>query len=255
MSTRSAEPLRPAADRPLPRLCAHRGLSLACPENTLPAFAAALAVGAHELELDLWLSRDGHLVVCHDPTVDRTTDGTGRIDELTWAEIRGVDAGVRLGEPWRGIRVPRFEQVLDLTAGRIGLNIHLKAAGPGGQAVRQVCDLLRAQALTDVAYVAGDEPVLEVARGYASEVERACLAQSHDPARQTEVARRYGCRRVQFGRHVTPAQIRHAHDVGLVCNLFWSDDPVDAAGYVRAGIDVVLTNCAHQLLAAGFPVA
>ena len=57
------------------KLCAHRGLSHACPENTLPAFGAAIALGVDEIEFDLWLSADGVPVVCHDPRVDRTTDG------------------------------------------------------------------------------------------------------------------------------------------------------------------------------------
>ena len=78
-----------------PHLCAHQGLSLACPENTLPAFAAAMGAGAHEIEFDVQTSRDGVLVVCHDDSVDRTTDGRGKVAELTWGEIRTLDAGIR----------------------------------------------------------------------------------------------------------------------------------------------------------------
>ena len=137
-----------------PHLCAHRGLSKACPENTLPAFAAAMAVGAHEIEFDLWSSRDGVPVVCHDATVDRTTDGAGRISDLTWREIRGLDAGIRCGEAWRGVRVPRLEEVLAFAGGRIALNVHLKDTGPGDATLRQVCDLLLGQELAGSAYLA-----------------------------------------------------------------------------------------------------
>ena len=82
---------------------------------TLPAFAAAMAAGAHEIEFDLWASRDDVLVVCHDAAVDRTTDGRGKVAELTWEEIRGLDAGIRLGDAWRGVRIPRLEEVLAST--------------------------------------------------------------------------------------------------------------------------------------------
>lgn len=236
----------------LPRLCAHRGLSQACPENTLPAFGAALAVGAHELEFDLWLSRDGVPVVCHDPTVDRTTDGTGAIGTLTWAEIRRLDAGIRLGEAWRGVRVPCLEEVVALAGGRIELNIHLKEEGPNGVLVQRVCDLLAQGALTRGAYLALEtEEALRIAREYAPEIPRACLVRPDGAGVSVEVAVRYGCRRIQFGREVTPEQIQRAREAGLVCNLFWSDDPDDARQYVQQGIDVILTNRAHTLIAAG----
>jgi glycerophosphoryl diester phosphodiesterase len=252
-----------------PRLCAHRGLSRACPENTLPAFAAALAVGADEIEFDLWSSRDGVAVVCHDETVDRTTAGTGRIADLAWDEIRRLDAGIKQGwyhaddrprpdaqpnEAWRGTRVPRLEEVLEVTAGRIGLNIHIKNAGPDGRLVRLVCDLLRKQGLLESAYIAGcTEAVLRTAGDYAPEVARACLlGQQGDVSRQVELARQFACQRIQIWGSVNEDQLRQAHAAGLICNYFWSDNIAEARELVRKGIDVILTNCAHTLIADGF---
>jgi len=238
---------------PFPRLCAHRGLSQACPENTIPAFAAAMASGAHEMEFDLWTSYDGNLVVCHDESVDRTTDGTGKVSELSWDDIRSLDAGIRSGTAWRGVRIPRLEEVLDLTDGRIGLNIHIKSEGSDSATVRRVCDLLTEHALTNSAYIAlATESALRTAIEYAPEVPRACLASQNDPTVSTDVAERYACQRIQFGRNVTQEQIRRAHDLGLICNLFWSDDPEDGMAYVQNGIDVILTNCAHTMIAGGF---
>ncbi len=234
------------------RLCAHRGLSGVCPENTLPAFGAALAVGADEIEFDLWLSRDGVAVVCHDETVDRTCVGSGRLSELEWPVIRNFDAGAKHSPMWRGVRMPRLEEVLDLTSGRIGLNIHIKEPGAGGELVSLVCAMIRKRGLEGVAYIAGDEAVLRTAMDSAPEVPRACLHATEHPHEQLRIARKYGCRRVQFERHhVTPDDICRAHDANLTCNLFWSDDAKDATGYVHSGIDVILTNCAHQLIADG----
>ncbi len=240
-------------ESPFPRLCAHRGLSHACPENTLPAFAAAMAVGAHEIEFDLWTSRDGVPVVCHDTSVDRTTNGTGSIADLDWRDICRLDAGVHHGDAWRGIRVPCLEQVLDLTDGRIGLNIHVKDPGPDGTTLKYVCDLIVAQDLAGVAYLALDkEPALQIAIEYAPQIPRACLVSQKDPPTSIDIAARYACQRIQFGRHVTEEQIARAHGLGLICNLFWSDDPQDGFAYVQKGIDVLLTNCAHQMIAGGF---
>lgn len=268
---------RPRAERairlataPFPRICAHRGLSRACPENTLPAFAAAMAVGADEMEFDLWMTSDGVAVVCHDETIDRTTDGKGRIADMTWNDIRRVDAGVKHGwynaddsprpdakpnEAWRGTRIPRFEEVLEVVDGRIGMNIHIKHAGADGGLVKMVCDLLREQALLDIAYIAGcTEAVLQAALDYGPEVRRACLlGQRRDVYAQVELAQRYACRRIQIWGAVTGDQIVRAHEAGLICNYFWSDDLADAEEHARKGVDVILTNCAHTLIAGGFP--
>ena len=121
-------------------------------------------MGADEIELDLWMSRDGVAVVCHDPDLARTTDGSGRIDEMDWSQIRRVDAGIKCGEAWRGIRVPRFEEVLELVVGRAVLNIHLKHAGPANRLVHDVCDLIRDRGLMRLAYLAcGSESDLSAA--------------------------------------------------------------------------------------------
>jgi glycerophosphoryl diester phosphodiesterase len=231
-----------------PRLCAHRGLSHACPENTLPAFAAALAIpGVHEIELDLWLSRDGVPVVCHDPRVDRTTDGRGLVTELDWPVIASFDAGIRHGEVWRGLRLPRFEEVLDLVDGRAAMNIHIKDPGTGGRLVHLVVELLRRYGLDRLGYLAGDEDVLAAALDYAPDVGRNCLAHQGEPERLVATALQYRCSRLQFGRNVTAEAAAEAKARGLVRNLFWSDEVEDARRYVALGIDVILTNCAQRL--------
>ena len=256
---RRPELYRPGADyrrtllaSPLPWVCAHRGLNTVCPENTLPAFGAAQAVGAHEIEFDLWLSADGRAVVCHDPDLSRTTDIQGVITEMAWDDIRRADAGIRLSEAWQGIRIPCLEEVLELTAGRIGLNIHIKDPGPEARLVHSVCDHIRAQGLLDVAYIAGEENVLEAARAYAPEIARDCLAGWQNPERMLELAIKYGCRRAQFQQDVTNTVLREARLAGIICNLFYANDPEEAHQYVQRGIDVILTDNAHRLFARGF---
>ena len=234
---------------PFPRLCAHRGLSNLCPENTLPAFGAALAMPeVNEIELDLWMSADGVPVVCHDPQVNRTTDGEGIVTDLTWDQIREFDAGCRLDERWRGVRLPRFEEVLDLVDGRAMINIHIKAPGPDGKLVRLVADLLRERGMTQLGYIAGEEDVLAAALTCAPEIPRACLAHQRDAPRLIATALRYQCQRLQFFRNVEEEHCRAAAEAGLIRNLFWSDELADAQHYVDMGIDVLLTNEAHRLL-------
>jgi glycerophosphoryl diester phosphodiesterase len=93
---------------------AHRGYSAVAPENTLPALAAGVLAGATLIEFDVRTTADGVPVVIHDRTVDRTTDGSGTVAELTLDEIAGLDAGSWFSPAYRGVRIPQHRDVLDL---------------------------------------------------------------------------------------------------------------------------------------------
>ncbi len=101
---------------------AHRGASGIAPENTLKAFRKAIALGADYLEFDVRMTRDGHAVVMHDPRVDRTTDGSGRLRDLDFADVRALDAG-------EGERVPTVTEVLEAARGKVRLLCELKGRG------------------------------------------------------------------------------------------------------------------------------
>lgn len=117
-----------------PIVLAHRGLVQHAPENTLPAFAAAIELGL-SIELDVYQTRDEHLVVIHDKTVERTTNGIGEVIQMTLAEIRKLDAGSWFDTRFSGEKVPTLEEVFKLvrerqrTAVKIALN--MKVISPG----------------------------------------------------------------------------------------------------------------------------
>ena len=95
-----------------PLSVAHRGHSIAYPENTLEAYRKAIELGVEMIECDVNVTRDGTLVMMHDPTLDRTTTGTGRVSASTWEEIQRLDAGERLKPEFAGVRVPSTEETL-----------------------------------------------------------------------------------------------------------------------------------------------
>ncbi|MBQ9719055.1 MAG: hypothetical protein IJV76_13785, partial [Clostridia bacterium] len=92
----------PDALMPYPRLCAHRGFNTVAPENSLPAFGAAVASGAEEIEFDLWETKDGEIVSIHDSHLDRVSDGCGAVWEYTLEELRKLDFGKGFGGAYRG---------------------------------------------------------------------------------------------------------------------------------------------------------
>lgn len=105
---------------------AHRGASGHAPENTLAAFDKAVKMKADFFELDVQMSKDGHLVIMHDVTVDRTTNGTGRVGDLTLKELKRLDAGSWFGPEFAGERIPTLDEVLDRYRGKIGILIEIK---------------------------------------------------------------------------------------------------------------------------------
>ncbi|WP_195576175.1 glycerophosphodiester phosphodiesterase family protein [Paenibacillus sp. 1001270B_150601_E10] len=107
-------------------IVAHRGYAAIFPENTMLAFQRSLQLGAHSIELDVHHSKEGIPVVIHDDKLNRTTTGSGYIREKSLAEIRLADAGVKFNPRFAGCRVPILEEVLDLLAGRFGLQLELK---------------------------------------------------------------------------------------------------------------------------------
>ncbi|WP_066174899.1 glycerophosphodiester phosphodiesterase [Bacillus marinisedimentorum] len=106
---------------------AHRGASGYAPENTMAAFEKAVEMKTDYIEIDVQMSKDGELVVIHDTTVDRTTDGTGKVGGLTMEELKALDAGSWFAEGFAGEPIPTFEEVLDTYRGKTGILIELKA--------------------------------------------------------------------------------------------------------------------------------
>lgn len=131
-------------DWPRPLILAHRGASAHAPENTLSAFELALTQGAHGVELDAKLSADGEVVVIHDPTVDRTTDGKGRVSQLTLAALRELDAGSFFSEKYNGEKIPTLAEVFEAIGDRALINVELtNYQTPRDGLADKVCDLVK----------------------------------------------------------------------------------------------------------------
>src|SRR5712692_8314684 len=110
---------------------AHRGLSAEAPENTMAAFRRALEAGCDQIEFDCHVTADGVVAVIHDDTLDRTTSGTGRVAERTWAEIRALDAGAKFRAEFVGERVPSLDALVGWAVGTpLMLSLEIKQPSP-----------------------------------------------------------------------------------------------------------------------------
>lgn len=117
---------------------AHRGASAYAPENTLASFQKAFELGADWFELDCHLSKDDALIVMHNGEVDKTTNGTGKINEMTLAQLKQLDAGAWFDAKFAGERIPTLEEALDCAKGRIGMYLEVKGADDDDRLIGQM---------------------------------------------------------------------------------------------------------------------
>ena len=230
---------------PYPRLCAHRGFNTVAPENSMPAFGAAVALGAEEIEFDLWKTKDGILVSSHDSTLERVSNGSGNIWDYTLEELRALDFGAKHGEKFRGLRIPTFREILEKFAGRVIMNIHVKPwdGGEDEELLREILAFLRRYDCERHCYLTSRcDAMLRRAKELAPAV-GVCVGAGHTPWQIVDRAIAIGADKVQlFKPYFDQAMIDKAHANGIRCNVFWADDPDEARKYFEMGIDTVLTN-------------
>jgi glycerophosphoryl diester phosphodiesterase len=155
---------------------AHRGYAAAAPENTLPAFEAAVRGGATFVEFDVRVTADGVPVVIHDRTVDRTTTGHGRVWDLTWDEIAGFDAGATFGPEFAGVRVPTLAETLELLGPAAPeLLVEIKAPATLDEVKSVVALLAEHDLLARTVVQSFDADVIRKTRSIAPDVRRALL--------------------------------------------------------------------------------
>ena len=231
---------------PYPRICAHRGFSSVAPENSMPAFGAAVALGAQEIEFDLWHTSDGEIVSCHDDTLDRVSDGTGKIYEHTYDELKKLDFGAKFGEKFKGLRIVRFEDILKKFSCHVIMNIHVKTLSDeyDDDAMKKIVSLIRKYDCEKYVYfMISHDGVIKKFMEYAPDIP-VCVGHLFDcPVGIVERAIALGAKKVQlFKPYFDADSVKLAHEHGILCNVFYADDPDEAREYLEMGIDTILTN-------------
>lgn len=220
---------------------AHRGASDTAPENTLPAIAAAVKEHADYVEIDIRMSSDGVPVVIHDSTVDRTTDGTGAVSEMTAAELLALDAGSWFSEEFTGTRIPTLEQVLGLASGA-GMSVIVEYKGKWSpEAVRTTVDLIAATAL-DVRVIAQsfDAATVENITTVAPGLFVGLLTDRIDAA-IIRTAQRIGADAVN-PKTTSARGLAQAHAANLRVFVWTRDDDHDWDSLTAMGVDGIITN-------------
>jgi glycerophosphoryl diester phosphodiesterase len=235
---------------------AHRGAKMVAPENTLPAFEQAIAMGADGAELDVQCSKDGVLVVMHNFTVDETTNGHGRVADLSAAELSKLDAGSHFDPKFSKVGVPTLEDVLAVTAGKIKLNIEIKSQDPmGGREVEPLIDLIHAGNLYDQVIVSSFNPITLIkVRHVDPKVALGLLYWGQElPAFLREIWLSPILRPEAFHPHhllIDEEYMVWANVVPAVVNTWTVNDPAEARRLAALGVDTIITDVPDVILAA-----
>ena len=227
---------------------AHRGDSGNAPENTLAAFRQAIEMGADWIELDVRLTKDDVLVVMHDRTVDRTTSGKGAVADMTYAEIRALDAGSWFGAAFKGERVPSLQEALELNAQHTRWNIEIKAtSNTTWNPAQKVLEQVYHAGIADRCLISSfDEEALLQVHTLDSSIATAIIGSGRALLDKAAVT---------FARMINPNKkgtdaslVTEAHQRGLMVNVWPLDDPEEMRRYIDMGVDSITTNFPARLV-------
>jgi glycerophosphoryl diester phosphodiesterase len=243
----------------VPLVIAHRGDSANRPENTLSSFQSALEVGADLVELDVQRTKDGHAVVIHDVTVDRTTDGKGKISDLTLAQAQALSAGYpeRFGTRYSKERIPTLREALQLLRGRTRVMIEIKKESVAAQDAEDGIEALVVQEVrnahmeSDVVVISFERRALLRCKARAPEIRRGQLFYRAEPDDVVTIAREVETDLVMPERAMLSEPLRDkVHAAGLKMATWVVDDPADLRELARYDLYGVGSNCPGLLLDA-----
>ena len=233
---------------PAVMVIAHRGASSYAPENTLAAFDLALRMEVRHIELDVDFTSDSHIVVIHDDTVDRTTNGSGPVTSHTLAALRGFDAGSWFGARFAGERIPTFDEVLARYKGRV--HIHTEIKGHSPSLSQRTADLIRKHGMEGQVTITSFQSVrLEEMRAYAPELPMGWLVREvSDPiiAQAHAMGVTQLCPRADL---ITPELVRRLHAEGFVARAWGVTTEELMQQVVQAGADGMTVNFPDKLIA------
>ncbi len=227
----------------------HRGAKGHAPENTLPSFQKAIELGATMAELDIHLSRDGEVIVMHDATVDRTTDGSGRVIDLSLDEIKRLDAGSWFGPEFQGVRVPTLREVFDAVGQQILINVEIKSGeAPYAEITEKLARLLEECEMVHRVVISTFEPrYLHELRPRLPEVELALLYSKPRPDAIEEAVQNGWQALHPHMRWATREFVDEAHARGLRVRAWNPNEVEEMRPLITAGVDGIGTDFPERL--------
>jgi glycerophosphoryl diester phosphodiesterase len=230
---------------------AHRGASGHCPENTRAAFLRAIELGADMVELDCQITRDGAVVVIHDETLERTTNGRGPVRDHTLKEIKALDAGSWFGREFAGEEVLTLEEAVEILRGRVGLNLEIKGVDPPGRLEIQCVGVVRSLRFSrETVFSSFSPPRMRLVRDLADDARIGVLVDAGEPWTPAfALATELGAEALHAERSLVSATaIGEAHRRGLEVRVWSVNRPSEMESLAVLGVDGIFTDFPERLL-------
>ena len=222
-----------------PLVVAHRGDSASAPENTLAAFARAIDASADMVECDAHLTRDGHIILLHDDTLDRTTDGQGPVVRFDLDELKKLDAGSWFSIDYSGEKLPTLAELISLVRGRLGLNIEIKSSkNEPGLAERVAAELKRTRFETSVVITSFDVEILGRLRRLNPDLLLGLISRRFKP----EYVEGGWSMLSLHHRAVSPENLERIHSAGLALHVWTVNQKTRMQQMIETGVDGIITN-------------
>lgn len=238
-----------------PMNIAHRGAREQAPENTLVAFSLAHELGADGVELDTQLTSDGEIVIIHNQTVDKTTNGFGEVRHLTLDQIKSLDAGSWFDRRFANLRIPTLEEVIAVLDAKMVINIELKTFGlNNGDLAQKIVNLVHRKEIAQRVIISSFNPLeLIKVRRMAPSLHTGLIYAANSPWLLTKAGLRSvlgtglstALRPAALHPHrrlVTPSFMRWAHDQSYRVNTWTVNEPAEMQRMIRLGVDTIMTD-------------
>lgn len=247
-TAKSEESVRATIKMPTRGICAHRGASLTHPENTLPAFGEAIRLGAQMIEFDVAITRDNKVVLMHDQTVDRTTNGSGPVSEHTLAEIQQLDAGGFKGSEFKGTRVPTLVQTLQMMPDNIWLNVHLKGSD---QLAIETAKIIQTAQRAHQCFLACGQKEIEAARSAVPTIKHCNMDRQANHLKYVEETVNIKAEFIQLlgGNSADPKHIQVARKNGVTVNYCCSNSAEVVSSLFKSGVQFPLVDDVSGMMA------
>ncbi|MHB9033283.1 MAG: glycerophosphodiester phosphodiesterase [Anaerolineae bacterium] len=231
----------------LPLIYGHRGVRFSAPENTMAAFRAAREAGADGVECDVSRCKTGEIMIMHDDTLNRTTNGKGALREHTFSELRQLDAGSWLSPSFSGEKLPALKELLDFAGSTLRINIEIKGMDKDDDGIeRDIARMLRERHLQESIIISSFNPrALE--RMHAADQGLACaLLYAREwpvhPDLDTALMQLHLRALHPEFRMVDGEYIKWAHSRKYLVNVWTVDEPEDMLKMIELGVDGIITD-------------
>jgi len=228
-------------------ICAHRGASDTHPENTIAAFREAIRLGAQMIEFDVALTKDGKLVLMHDRTIDRTTDGSGRVEEWLLADLKKLDAGSWKNNRFEGERIPTLSEALNMMPDNIWLNVHLKG---GVELAEKSARLIASKNRLHQAFLACGAAAATAAKAAESRIKICNMERQANTLQYVNETIEAGCEFIQLlgGESVDPMHTKRLRDNGVKINYCCTNDAATLSRLFADGVEFPLVDRVGEML-------